>query len=299
MSVVLRPLPQATIDHVKQMIENKEKYQILSLGGGVQSSALWLMNMMGLIEPRAEFAIFADTMWERQGTYDYLDYLDEQAEQFGFPPIMRVSAGNIRDDMVNDDSAQHQHMPFYTDSGSKGGGMLNRQCSGIYKISVVKREVRRIFGMKKRVQWIGFSMDELSRRNDENFPQYIQPRYPLLDMRWDRDACYKWYKDNDHPIPIKTSCVGCPFRSDGEWWDMRVNHPEEWKEACDFDNEVRPKHCNRPRVKQLQLEMFPDDVEPPSFELFIHRSISPLETAKLNASCRDGDQIECGGGCHI
>ena len=295
-SVVLRPLPEHTINRVKRLIEERVIYQILSLGGGVQSACLWLMNMMEQIEPRAEFAVFADTMWERQGTYDYLDYLDDQALKYGFPPIMRVSAGDIREDML---ITWKQHMPFFTESGSKSGGMLNRQCTGHYKIDVVKREVRRVFGMKQRYQWIGFSMDELSRRNDETFPAYIRPRYPLLEMRMDREACYKWFKDNDHPIPIKSSCVGCPFRSNAEWRNMKENHKEEWDDATDFDNSIRTLHHHRPKKKSIQLTMFPDDVEEPSYELFIHRSISALETSKLGTDDDDTPQIECGGGCHI
>lgn len=301
-SQVLAPLPQETIDYVKELIEARITYQILSLGGGVQSAALWLMNMMELIEPRAEFAVFADTMWERTGTYQYLDYLDEQAKKFGFPPIMRVSAGNIREDMLRDGDKHYDHMPLYTESGSKRGGQLNRQCTNFYKIAIIKREVRKIFGMKKRVQWIGFSMDEISRRNDSNFPQYIQPRYPLLEMRLDRDAVKKWFKDNGHPEPVKSSCIGCPFRKDSEWLEMKEKSPDEFADGCDFDRNIRHKHINRPKREIIQLPLFPESYEEPSYDLFVHRNIKPLEEVVFDKS-RDPKheqiQEDCLGGCHI
>lgn len=46
--------------------------EIISLGGGVQSSTLVLMNLLGEIEPRAEAAYFADTGFEQAHTYQFL-----------------------------------------------------------------------------------------------------------------------------------------------------------------------------------------------------------------------------------
>jgi len=48
--------------------------QVLSLGGGVQSTTLFLMNLTGEIDPPANFAVFADTGWERQGTYEDVEW---------------------------------------------------------------------------------------------------------------------------------------------------------------------------------------------------------------------------------
>lgn len=48
--------------------------RIISLGLGVQSTALYFLSSMGIIE-RADHAIFADPGAESQQTYDYLEFL--------------------------------------------------------------------------------------------------------------------------------------------------------------------------------------------------------------------------------
>ena len=45
---IIQNLDPVTIFKVKSKIEAGEKYQCLSLVGGVQSSALWLMNIAGM-----------------------------------------------------------------------------------------------------------------------------------------------------------------------------------------------------------------------------------------------------------
>ena len=276
--MVLHGLDDKTIEHIKNIIERDGEYQILSMGGGVQSSCLWLMNLQGLITPRAEFAVFSDTGWERKGTYQYLEYLDKMSVEYGFPKIMRVTAGNIRADMLKEGDAHYDHMPLFTDSGNKHGGMLSRQCTGHYKINVIKREVRKIFGMKRRVQWIGFSMDEITRRNDSASPAYIPLRYPLLERKMSRRDCLRWLLENGHPLPVKSSCIGCPFRKDTEWNEMKHNAPDEFADAVDFDDNIRDKHINRPKRVTPQLSLFPDSpIEEPTYDLYLHGSITPLK----------------------
>ena len=70
--------------------------QVLSLGGGVQSTTLFLMNIHGEIDPPADFAVFADTGWERTGTYENIRALNTIALERGFPPVWKVGIGNIR-----------------------------------------------------------------------------------------------------------------------------------------------------------------------------------------------------------
>ncbi|WP_414939755.1 hypothetical protein [Amycolatopsis sp. cmx-11-51] len=68
----------------------------LSLGAGVQSSAVLLLACEGVI-PRFDVALFADTGWEPRAVYANLARLRAHAETFGIP-VRTVSAGNIRDD---------------------------------------------------------------------------------------------------------------------------------------------------------------------------------------------------------
>ena len=63
------------------------RFNYLSLGAGVQSSALALMLALGEITPQVDGAIFADTQAEPLEVYQWLDYL-ETVLPF---PVYRVS----------------------------------------------------------------------------------------------------------------------------------------------------------------------------------------------------------------
>ena len=294
MSRILASLPPITIEKIKQMIRDGIVYEVLSMGGGVQSSTLWLMNIAGLIQPRAEFAVFSDTMRERKGTYEYLDYLDEVSIAAGFPPIMRITEGDIITETLNAKKGAVD-VPFFTDSDKgKERGQLNRQCTGRFKIATVKREVRRIFGMKKRAQWIGFSMDEITRRNDTIYPNYITPRYPLLEMRMSRQDCKDWLKANGHPEPVKSSCTICPFRSDPEWAEMKQNSPDEFAEAVKFDEDSR-ELVPPPSRESPQLALF--DLPKPNFHVYLHPSKMALKNVEFRGA--DTDNHGCGSVCAL
>ena len=69
--------------------------EIISLGAGVQSSTMALMAAQEAITPMPDCAIFADTGWEPQAVYEWLEYL-EGSLPF---PVHRVSAGDLIEDV--------------------------------------------------------------------------------------------------------------------------------------------------------------------------------------------------------
>src|SRR6266511_6052870 len=74
--------------------------RILSLGAGVQSTTLLLMALQGEFPDRLDCAIFADTSWEPKATYEHLKWLEDMAKEGGIP-VYRVSAGNLRQDLLD------------------------------------------------------------------------------------------------------------------------------------------------------------------------------------------------------
>ena len=68
----------------------------ISLGAGVQSSAMAFMAAHGEITPMPEAAIFADTQAEPQSVYDWLDWLEKQLPF----PVYRVTKGDLWKDMM-------------------------------------------------------------------------------------------------------------------------------------------------------------------------------------------------------
>ena len=85
---------------------------ILSLGAGVQSTAMALMAAHGEITPMPDAAIFADTGWEPLAIYAHLNWLEGELPF----PLYRVSGGNIKDDLMqglNSDGGRFASIPYW------------------------------------------------------------------------------------------------------------------------------------------------------------------------------------------
>ena len=98
--------------------------RIISLGAGVQSTAMALMAAHGEIEPMPNCAIFADTQWEPKAVYDHLDWLEKQLPF----PVHRVTAGSILDHIErnsNYSGQQFASVPWFTENGGMGRRQLS------------------------------------------------------------------------------------------------------------------------------------------------------------------------------
>ena len=149
------------------------EYHILNLGAGVQSTTLYLMACRdqlsvlpmtqgadGVWRYRADLptrrvafdlAIFADTQDEPVAVYEHLAWL----ESLNGPPIMRVSAGRLGDDLVNGKNTtggRFTAIPAFTSSdGGMTVGRTRRQCSKEYKTEPIERAIRReVLGLKPK-----------------------------------------------------------------------------------------------------------------------------------------------------
>lgn len=140
--------------------------RVLSLGAGVQSTALLLLVARGKLPP-IDAAIFSDTGWEPAVVYAHLDRIDLEIAQPAGIPILRVSAGNIRDDAL-DPTHRFASMPLYVLGPDGERGMAHRQCTSEYKIKPIKAAVRSLLGyphptpVPKGVyaeQWVGISTE--------------------------------------------------------------------------------------------------------------------------------------------
>ncbi|MET8147834.1 hypothetical protein ACIBSW_24765 [Actinoplanes sp. NPDC049668] len=218
--------------------------RILSLGAGVQSSALLLLAVQGNIPP-FDAAVFADTGWEPAVVYSHLRRLQPVAAPAGIP-IVRVSVGNIRDDAL-DPVHRFASMPLFTLGPNGEKGMARRQCTSEYKIRPIKREVRRRLGYPHPIRVpdgvhaevaIGISLDELMRARDSDV-RYMRHVFPLLDLRWRRDDCIAYLAEHGLGDTPKSSCIGCPFHDDGFWADLKARSPAEFADAVDFDTAIR------------------------------------------------------------
>lgn len=219
--------------------------RILSLGAGVQSSVLAEMAADG--DLAVDVAVFADTGWERTATYEHLVYLEGRLRAAGIE-LRQVSNGNIRSGSL---SGVFNPIPALVANPDGTWGRGRRQCTKDYKLVPLYREIRKLVGLRPRQRSsghlatviLGISFDEIGRMSDPRYP-WIKNEYPLVDMRMERYDCLHWLRNHDRPIPERSACVGCPYKSVAEWVRMRDTSPAEWADAVAYEQEMQ-EHENR------------------------------------------------------
>ena len=266
--------------------------RVLSLGARVQSSTLLLMSLAGEL-PRLDAAVFADTGWEPAAVYAHLERLEVAAEAAGVP-IYRVSAGNLRADAL-DPGHRFASMPLHVRRPDGKRGMIRRQCTREYKITPIRRQVRALWqaaGRPPVEQWLGISSDEPQRMRSSGVA-YITHHYPLVDLGLTRTDCQRWLEGHGWAQVPRSACVGCPFRSDARWRELRDHAPTEWADAVAFDEAIRGGHVRlgRPALNG---------------RAYLHRSLVPLDQADLKTPAAgsgagsgllEGFGNECQGVC--
>jgi len=254
---------------------NGENLSILSLGGGVQSSALYLAAAQGEMlfhkYDMPDLAIFADTQAEPQSTYDTIDELEKlYGDRI---PIDRVTAGNLEE--VKPDFAS---IPFFR-PGPKGRQMMPRQCTSQFKVEPIIQHIRKLVGAgprqhvkEKVVQWIGISWDEAIRAKNSPL-KWLETVWPLLEKRWTRGHCLEYLQKQCNEnlvffdeIVKRSACVFCPFKSDTEWEELQKN-PLEWDRAVAYDEKLRNLeggenylHSSCKPLKDVRLDTFRDQM---------------------------------------
>jgi hypothetical protein len=292
---------------------------ILSLGAGIQSTALALMAERGMIE-KPIAAIFADTGDEPPAVHEHLERLKGMLSF----PVHTVSAGHLGGDFLESIQGQKtkaSQPPFYVISRMSendvkkvlakkepktskawikwnqerklalkpdNGGMLWRQCTADYKIMPIRRESRRIMkeaGASHIIEQIGISTDERIREKKSRV-KYVTHSHPLLDLGWSRQKCEAWLKENYGMKPGKSAYYYCPYRSNENWRAMKKNDPEQFEKACQFDENLRslknPRGCG---IKG---------------DLYVYRKMIPLRDAIFETGQGEFDfgmEQDCDGMC--
>ena len=238
--------------------------KVISLGVGVQSTAMYLMSSIGRID-RADHAVFADPGAESPKTYEILQYLQDWAKSNDGIPIHVNSEKNLYKDLLkgtNSTGQQFAGIPAFTENN----GMLRRQCTSEYKIKPVVQSIRKLHGLlpRKRMPmtqvWLGISLDEIERMKISQLPR-IDYVYPLIEKRMSRSDCIKFFKEIDFPVPPKSSCVFCPYYDSKGWKNMKANDSKSFQKAINVDKALR-----HGRIKE---------------KIFLHRSLTALEDVEF------------------
>ena len=301
--------------------------EILNCGGGRQSSALVLMACHGEIA-KPDLVIMADTGDEQKDTLRYWEQVLVPAmDKAGLAHAVvrrehthktqqgEFKVGNIRRDTMRSvaEGSRIANAPFFVDKGDGKKGLLKRACTSEYKIDPINKHIKRVlFGLKpgRRMitkdiarsvnQWIGIATEESRRAGGNSGAKWSTLTYPLLDLGMSTADCIAKIRELGYPLPVKSACVGCPFRDDISWARMRAEQPEAFASAVDFDRQLRhPKglgRLNDGRTTQDYLE----DVhylKGSEFPAYMHSSLKPLDQVDLPEWTGQDDAAFGGGYC--
>jgi hypothetical protein len=267
-----------------------EPIHILSLGAGVQSSTLALMAAAGEVTPMPVAAIFADTQAEPTSVYRWLDWLEKQLPF----PVHRVTAGSLTTRALEMRTTKDGRrftktdIPFFTLSADNQLGKIpQRRCTQDFKIDPIRKAARKLAAIKRGqksvgvYQWIGISLDEISRMKDSREAWQVN-RWPLIEKRMNRTDCLRWMEQRRFPNPPRSACVYCPFHGDSEWRRLKQQEPEEFEKAVQFEKGRSQNFASTP---------------------FLHRSCKPLSEVDFSTEEERGQlsmfNNECEGMCGV
>lgn len=268
--------------------------RIISLGGGVQSSAL--IALAATRDPTFERVMggpVVDAVWSNVGddsenpdTGPWVrDVLTPWAAERGVTvhEVAKVRRdGEVRTLLQHvEQSKRSLPIPVRMSNGAPG----TRSCTVDYKLRVIEKWVkaRGATPDAPAAVAIGFSIDELERAGSGKGMPCQDRRYPLLDLRMSRAACSAlnvrtWGQDAP-----RSSCWFCPMHRPAVWAEMRRDQPDLFAASVDLE-----RMLNRRRS-----ELGKDDVYLSRFGKPLDEAVDEAQPALFGAPDGDCDS----GGC--
>lgn len=204
-----------------------EPLQVLSFGGGTQSSAMLILIEMGKL-PKPDIVIFSDTGSEEDFTLKHVHEVAKPfVESMGIPFLV------VKHEMaLHDYFAKNRTIPM----------IGNRSCTSQFKIGPIRRAMREIVGNKRKhilaTCWLGITTDEQSRRVDESDVQWCNTSYPLLDdYRMSRNCCIDLLEIHGWEVQ-KSGCWLCPYAGPRHWPKLKARRPDLFAKAVEMEEAV-------------------------------------------------------------
>jgi len=230
------------------MIEEKKMKEIVSYGGGTQSTAMILMALNGKFDlPRPDFAVFADTGDEPEFVNEYVKYfIDLVKHHYDFDIYTTKHKNGLSNHLLSPPQKSRDGRfytssvpPFFTLDENGKKGMLMRQCTSDFKTNPLSKLIN---SKLKRAEpyrlWIGMSFDERSRMKVSNLKRRTN-YYPLVDNFVNRIDSINYVKLLGVKPAQRSSCVFCPFHSDRYWVWLKKYHSSEFQRAVDFEIKIQ------------------------------------------------------------
>lgn len=225
---------------------------VFSFGGGVQSTAALVLAAQGRIDfPTFLFANVGDDS-ENPDTLAYVREvarpyaIEHEIELIELPRrrLTGVRKGEVRtlySDMI---TMQQRRVPIPV--RLKNGAPGNRACTEEYKIQVISRWLRKATATKAHPATLGMgiSLDEIQRmRTDDPRYPHIHKEYPLIELRLSRADCATLIDEAGLPVPPKSSCWFCPFKTLSQWQELRWGNPQLFEKAVALEGTINRRRA--------------------------------------------------------
>jgi len=191
---------------------------VISYGGGVQSTALVVLALSE--QWRVDEIVHVDLMdAESPATREYVARFREWLQREHGRDITIIERNMYRDML---DNPGFTPVPWRARDGSF---MLSRQCTRQYKVAPLQRYLYDRYPGECIRLMLGISVDEYHRMRDSSAAR-IEHAYPLVDRRLARWHCREVVERAGLPVPWKSSCWLCPYRSVRSQWLLVQRYPD-------------------------------------------------------------------------
>jgi len=222
----------------------------ISYGGGVQSTAMVLMALDGVIE-RPDMVVFADTGSEMPGTYETVEKMGKICESYNLPfYIVMADTGAIPKGMK-------LHEWYYNRGTIPMIGI--RWCTSKFKVDPVRKFVKTKVDQTKPKPWmnawLGITSDEKRRATGESQVKYQIVSYPLLHIS--RTECIDYIARHETSLKVeKSGCFCCPYASKSHWVNLKKNHLDLFNTALELEKKATDAGVKRGLFNTKSISIF-------------------------------------------
>lgn len=224
----------------------KKDFHVISLSGGKDSTAMLLLMLEK--DMPIDAVLTADTGMEFPEMYEHLAKIDERLyKERGIRlTVLRHPKGFewlMFDEPKQRPSSIEKRrkigVPCY---GNGWPGIRCRWCTGQLKTHLISKEINRLKGQCRTLNYIGIAADEPVRVKGD--------RYPLVDWGITEKEALKICYDRGfdwgglYEIYRRCSCWCCPFQRIDELRKLRRYHPELWQRLRDIDKRAMEQFGN-------------------------------------------------------
>lgn len=245
--------------------------KILSLGAGVQSTALALMSCENAARktpqypsvPVYDLVIFCDLGFEPPWIKEQVEFTRAACHRAGIA-FEVLDSPLYRDFSANFGERRTISIPWWTLGADGHKSRMPRNCTVDYKAETISRFVRwEVLGYRKGQRlkdWdkkahemhLGFSAEERRRCKASPNPLFHN-RFPLAEMGLTRVDNYAYLRETWGMVAKASACAFCPFHTNYFYGYLRENHPEEYRRVVSLDRLLADKNPKPPMDSDLYI----------------------------------------------